>query len=346
MKKKTEQLRTIREIKKIFEKKTKSKVSKWVDGSAEYGFTTIKNREIFRLISIIPEVLKDFKKPNVECDFFGQKISSPVIISPVGGLSQFNKKAEIIVSEASENKKIPYFFPNNSSYSLKEINPKLKKRYLCSSLYLDSDLEYCKNSIREAEHFNCPAISISVDSPIRPVSYNKTDTGYDARKHYLKPPRNAFRKKFPPLNWKNIEFIRKLTKKPLILKGILSKNDAKIAENLGVDAIWVSNHGGRVLETDITAIEVLYDIKNNIKSKTKLIVDGGIRTGSDILKCLSLGADYVGIGRPMIYGVVANPKIGAEKVLELYIHEFKTVMHLSGISNIRKINKKNITTKF
>ena len=229
---------------------------------------------------------------------------------------------------------------------MKEINQKLKKKYLCRSLYLDSDLDCCKNSIREAEQFNCSVISISIDSPVRPVSYNRTDTGYDARKHYLKMPRDYFRKKFQQLNWKNIEFIRNITKKPLILKGILSKNDAKIADDIGVDGIWVSNHGGRVLETDITALEVLDGIKNNIKSKTKLIVDGGVRTGTDIFKCLSLGADYVAVGRPMIFGLVANPSVGVERTLELYIHEFKTTMHLCGVYDITKISKKNTITKF
>ena len=347
--KKKNNLRTLREIKNIFKKKVKPEVLKWVNGSAEYGFTTIRNRQIFRDISIIPQVLKNFKEPKIENTFFGKKISCPILIAPVGGISQFNKKAEFVVSEASEEYKIPYFLPNNSSYNLNEINTKFNKKYLCRSLYLDQDLDYCKKNIEEAEKFNCLSISITVDAPVRPVSYNKTDTGYDARKHYrkmnLKMPRKYFRKQSSPLVWKNIEFIRRLTKKPLILKGILSKNDAKIADDIGVDAIWISNHGGRQMETDITGVEVLEGIKRNIKNKTKLIVDGGVRTGSDIFKCLSLGADYVAIGRPIIFGLVANPKIGVKKVIELYTHEFKTAMHLCGVGSIDKIGPKNIISR-
>ena len=126
----------------------------------------------------------------------------------------------------------------------------------------------------------------------------------------------------------------------------MSKNDAKIADDIGVDGIWVSNHGGRVLETDITALEVLDGIKNNIKSKTKLIVDGGVRTGSDIFKCLSLGADYVAIGRPVIFGLAVYSNIGVERVLDLYIHEFKSTMHLCGVNDINKIGIKNIISRF
>ena len=99
------------------------------------------------------------------------------------------------------------------------------------------------------------------------------------------------------------------------------------------------------METDITGVEVLEGIKRNIKNKTKLIVDGGVRTGSDIFKCLSLGADYVAIGRPIIFGLVANPKIGVKKVIELYTHEFKTAMHLCGVGSIDKIGPKNIISR-
>ena len=104
------ELRTLREIEKVFNQKLKTKVKKWVDGSAENGYTTKKNRDIYRKISLIPRVLKDIKKVNIESNFFGQKISSPLLIAPMGGLTQFNKKAELLISNSSEEKCIPYFF--------------------------------------------------------------------------------------------------------------------------------------------------------------------------------------------------------------------------------------------
>jgi len=243
-----QKLRTIREIIKIYKEKTNLKLQEWLNGSAEYGFTTLRNENIFRSVGIIPRVLKNFSSSETSCTFFGEQISSPFLIAPMGGISQFNRKAEFIISEGAEKAKIPYFLPNNSSYLLSNINPKLNKNYLFRALYLDSDLDYCKKNIEDAENYNCKAIAITVDSPVRPVSYNKTDTGHDARKHYkkfkLKKPKKN-RKKADPLNWKTIEYIKKITRKPIILKGILSKDDAKIASNLGIDGIWISNHGGR-----------------------------------------------------------------------------------------------------
>jgi len=341
-------MRTLREIKKIFNTKNEPKIKKWLNGSAEYGHTTDRNENIFRSVGIIPKVLKNFSDSKINTTFFGCKVSSPLIIAPMGGISQFNKKAEFIISECSEKEKIPYFFPNNSCYQLSEINNKLKKNYLCRSLYIDSDLSYCKKNIEDAENYDCKAIAITVDSPVRPVSYNKSDTGYDARKHYKKfglkkPIKNKI--SADPLNWKTIEYLRKLTNKPLILKGILSKQDAKVADSLGIDGIWVSNHGGRNLETDITSLEVLEGIRDNINSKTKLIVDGGVRTGSDIFKALALGADFVAVGRPIVYGLSIKKKAGVTRVLELLLNEIKSTMRICGAENLKDIDNSFIVNR-
>jgi isopentenyl diphosphate isomerase/L-lactate dehydrogenase-like FMN-dependent dehydrogenase len=348
MVKNSSKLRTIREIISIYNSKTNDKLKKWLNGSAEYGYTTNRNKDIFRSIGIIPRVLKNFSTSNSSCSFFGSEISSPFLIAPMGGISQFNSKAEFIISEAAEKAKIPYFFPNNSCYSLTEINCGHKKNYLYRALYLDSDLDYCKKNILEAEEFNCKAIAITVDSPVRPVSYNKIDTGYDSRRHYKKfglkePVKNQ--NKSDPINWKVIEYVRKITKKPIILKGILSWKDAKVAANLGVNGIWISNHGGRNLETDITSIEVIEEIRAAVSKKVKLIVDGGIRTGTDIFKTLSLGADFVAIGRPVVYGLAAGNRQGVDKMIELFAHELLSTMRICGVKVLDEINKSFIVNR-
>ena len=341
---KKNKLRTIREIIRIYEKKSNSKLKKWLDGSAEYGFTTQRNKNIFRSFGIIPRVLKEFSNSNIGTSFFGTKISSPFLIAPMGGITQFNKKAEFIISDTAEKFKIPYFFPNNSSFLFSEMNPKNNKNYLFSAMYLDSDLDYCKKNIEEAEKYNYKGIAITVDSPIRPVSYNKTDTGQHYKKFGIKKPRKN-PKKADPLNWKTIEYIKKITKKPIILKGILSKNDAKIADRLDIDGIWVSNHGGRNLETDITSMEVIEDIKNILKKKTKLIVDGGFRTGSDMFKALALGADFVALGRPIVYSLTADSKTGVNRILELFSQELRSTMRICGCKEIKDINKNFIVNR-
>ncbi len=336
-------IRTLREVIKIYKHKTKDRVQRWIDGSAEYGFTTQKNINIFRSISLIPRVLKEIKKVDISSNFFGKKISSPIIICPMGGLTQFNKKAEFVISEASEELNLIYFFPDNTAYELNDIC-KNKKHFLQAYFHLDNDEKFWKMRIKSAEKLKVSTIGINVDSPIRPISYNKSDTGYDARKHYYKLPKYYFRKKSSPLNWKTIEKIRRFTKKPIILKGILSVEDAVKAQSLGINGIWISNHGGRNLETDLTSVEQLPLIKKRTKKKLKIIIDGGIRTGTDIIKCLSLGADYVAIGRPILYGLIADKKNGPRRVLELFIEELKTSLRLCGVAKIKNLSTKNIKT--
>jgi len=333
-------LRTIREIIKVAEKKIKPNAFKWINGSAEYGNTFDRNRDIYRKIGIIPRVLNNCNKINISKNFFGRKCSAPILFSPLGGTDQFNKKSELIFSEISEKNEIPYFFPNNSGRTIKELNPEKKKKYLNRAMYLDNDLEYCKKEIVEAEENGCHSITITVDSPVRPISYNKIDQNYDARKYFVNKPLVYLRKKRgTPLNWQTISKIRKMTKKPIILKGILSKYDAVKAYNSGMDGIWISNHGGRILETDVTAIEVLSEIREKLPKKVTLICDGGIRTGTDILKTISLGADFVSIGRPLIYGLIANSKEGVGKVVELLKMEFLNSMKLAGTQNFNDIKK-------
>ena len=333
-------LRTIREIIKVAEKKIKPNAFKWINGAAEFGNTCDRNRDIFRQIGIVPRVLNNNKNIHISKNFFGRKCSAPILFSPLGGTDQFNKKSEFIFSEIAEKNKIPYFFPNNSGHTIREINPLKKKQFLNRSMYLDNDLNFCKREISDAEKNGCHSITITVDSPVRPVSYNKIDQNYDARKHYATKPLNYFRKKKgKPLTWNVISKIRKMTKKPIILKGILSKHDALRAYNLGMDGIWISNHGGRILESDVTAVEVLSEIREKLPKKVTVICDGGIRTGTDILKTISLGADFVSIGRPLIYGLIANSKEGVNKVIELLKFEFLNSMKLAGTSNFDDIKK-------
>ena len=127
--------------------------------------------------------------------------------------------------------------------------------------------------------------------------------------------------------------------KPLVIKGILTTEDAQKAINCGADAIWISNHGGRMLNSGISGVSALMEIKKNIKSKDiKIIVDGGVRRGSDIIKYLCLGADYVGIGRPAMYGLICNGFLGVEKIFSILNQELYTAMINGGFKDLKSFN--------
>ena len=203
-------------------------------------------------------------------------------------------------------------------------------------------LTILKKKIKELDDYNINTVVITVDAPIRSISYGKMNYNYDARKKMRKIPKDLIkdfkREKSDPLKWKTIQKIRDITKKKIILKGILSCHDVKICKKIGADGIWISNHGGRVLETDITGAEQLPDIKKIIKDKITIICDGGIRTGTDILKLLALGADYVAIGRPIVYGMIFDKDQGVDNVLNLFANELQTAAVLSGLKNLKEID--------
>ena len=144
------------------------------------------------------------------------------------------------------------------------------------------------------------------------------------------------------LSWDDVTWIKKLWKGPLILKGILDDKDAVIAKNLGVDGIIVSNHGGRQLDGTSSSIMALDKIVDKVGKDLEVYFDGGIRTGQDIVKTLSLGAKGVFMGRPYLYGLGAGGKEGVEKVLEIIVKELQTTMVLCGETNANNLNIENL----
>lgn len=195
--------------------------------------------------------------------------------------------------------------------------------------------------IENAEANNCFAITICIDANVRSHRYlDRELLTYDARK---------FGKRTNPLSpspelavkydWSLIKKIKKKTKLPLIIKGILTSNDAKKSIDHGADALWVSNHGGRMLNSGLSGVDSLIEIKKKIKSKKiKIIVDGGIRRGSDIIKYLCLGADFVGVGRPAIYGLICNGHKGVAKIFDILNQELYTAMINAGFKDLKSFN--------
>ena len=174
------------------------------------------------------------------------------------------------------------------------------------------------------------------------------ESRYDARKH------GKFYKEMPP----DISYGRKLEiedlkwmkdycgKTPFIIKGILSSNDANLSINNGADVIWVSNHGGRMLESCYSSLKALVEINKNLKKKVPIFFDRGIRSGSDVIKAIGLGADIVGIGRPVIYSLILAGNKGVSHMLALLREEIETAMINSGAANINDVSKKNIKLNF
>lgn len=154
----------------------------------------------------------------------------------------------------------------------------------------------------------------------------------------------------PSLDWERIKWIQTITKLPIFLKGIQCAEDALLAIEYGVAGIVLSNHGGRQFDCGRSGVEILVEVmdalrEHNLEGKMEIYVDGGIRRGSDILKCIALGATAVGIGRPTLYGLAAYGQAGVEKVLQLLKDELTMLMRLMGAPTISHINRKMVITR-
>ena len=204
--------------------------------------------------------------------------------------------------------------------------------------------KWIKEQILDAKKAGAIGCALTVDGPIRSVRYLDREARYDAREH------GKFYKPMPPdisharkLKIEDLKWMKEYCgKTPFIVKGILSSHDANLAIKHGADVIWVSNHGGRMLESGYSSLKALVEVKKNIKKKIPIFFDSGVRSGVDILKAIGLGADIVGIGRPVIYSLIMGGKEGISHMLTLLREEFETAMINSSISKISDIVARNI----
>lgn len=336
---------TIRQAEIVASKKIRSGTFRWVQAAAEDGLTAKKNILDLNNIQILPKQLCSVNKPKMLTTIFKQKIFSPLLLSPMGHQTQFHKKGEIETAKGVNKAKTASFFATQGRMSLDDIRKNNKNSKISWTIFPFGNEKWIMKEVENAEKNNCFSIALCIDANIRSHRYlDRESMSYDARKFGIRTnpvsPSPDFAVKY---DWKLINKIRKKTKKPLVIKGILTTEDAKKAINCGADAIWISNHGGRMLNSGISGVSALMEIKKNIKSKnTKIIVDGGVRRGSDIIKYLCLGADYVGIGRPAMYGLICNGFLGVEKIFSILNQELYTAMINGGFKDLKSFNLKRV----
>ena len=335
---------TIRQAKKLAKKKLIKGKYQWLTSGAEDELTTNKNIKDLNRIKIIPNVLKKIKSINYNKKFLGKNIRSPIILSPMGHQSQFHKLGETEMAKGISNYGTVGFFSTQSRFDFNYIRKRNKNCLLVWQIFLFGEKKWILEEIKKAEKNNSLAIAICLDGSIRSHRYNDRETFYDARKY------GVFKIKLPPdqtkdrsYGWEIIKWIKSKTKLPIILKGIINYKDVKIAIKYGIRNIWISNHGGRMLNTGISSAEALIKIKKKINKKIFIIVDGGVSRGSDIIKYLCLGADVVGIGRPAIYGLTLNGYKGVNEIFQILESEFRSAMINAKFSSLKDLNSNKIS---
>ena len=332
---------SLRQASVLAKKKISRKRWNWMSCGSEKENTLNQNLNSFKKYKIDQKILNDVSKLKLNKKFLGINLRFPMIISPMGYMTQYNKRGEIDMALGAYNRNTFMCLSAVSAIKIDEIMRSNKNLNIIYQFYSLRPKKWTIEQIKKITKLGVKAICITADAPVRSIKYDIMEDKYDARtKGRIGLPKAPLQHK-SKLNWEDIRWLRKQTKLPIIIKGVMNTSDAQKSYKNGADIIWVSNHGGRVLESGVSSLEALVKIRKKIKNK-QIIFDSGIRTGSDVFKAICLGADIVSIGRPAIWGLILDGANGVSKILDFFYDEFKSVFALSGSTDINKLSNKNL----
>jgi isopentenyl diphosphate isomerase/L-lactate dehydrogenase-like FMN-dependent dehydrogenase len=311
------------------------------------------NREGFLKYQLRPRRLIDVSKIDMSCEILGVTYDSPIIIAPTGSNHAFHPDGEVAVAKAAKTGNHLHILSTVATTSIEDATA-ARGAPIWFQLYPTQDWTVGDRLAKRAEAAGCPVIVLTVDTlgPQKWETYirlRRTDTRECAGCHtpnsYLsrKPnfagidvsgvPGTAS----PNLTWDFIKRLRDTVRTKIVLKGILASEDAKLAVNTGVDAIIVSNHGGRAEDGGTSTIEAFPEILEAVGSRMPVLVDSGFRRGTDIVKALAMGARAVCIGRPHLWGLGVFGQPGVERVLEILRAEVRAAMQQVGAPSIKQL---------
>jgi 4-hydroxymandelate oxidase len=308
-----------------------------IQGGAADELTVQWNREAYDRIRLRPRVLVDVSRLDTRVRMFGQELPFPILLSPTGAQGLVYPNGELAVARGAGAAQAILVISSSASMRVEEV-AKAATGTVWFQLYVQKDRGFTRDLVQRAEDAGCRAICVTVDSPTHGARNREERARAELPERALP---NLKGKDYldPTLTWKDIDWLRSFAKTPVLLKGILNPDDAASAVKAGVSGILVSNHGGRNLDTVPATIDALPLVVEKVSGKIPVIVDGGIRRGTDVLKALALGAAAVGIGRPYLHGLGVGGADGVTRVVEILRKEFEMAMMLTGRPSIASIDR-------
>lgn len=371
------QILDISDLKALARRRVPKLFFDYADSGAWTEGTYRANEEDFAKIKLRQRVLVDMTNRSLETTMIGQKVSMPVALAPTGLTGMQHADGEMLAAQAAEAHGVPFTLSTMSICSIEDVASVTTKPFWFQ-LYVMREREFVLNLIDRAKAAKCSALVLTLDLQILGQRHKDLRNGLSAPprmtpKHLwmmatrprwcmkmLGTNRRTFRnivghaksvtdlsslhawtaEQFDPqLSWKDVEWIKERWGGPLILKGILDPEDAKMAAKTGADAIIVSNHGGRQLDGAPSSISMLPQIIDAVGDQIEVHLDGGIRSGQDVLKAVALGAKGTFIGRPFLYGLGAMGKDGVTLALDIIRKEMDITMALCGKRRITDVGR-------
>jgi L-lactate dehydrogenase (cytochrome) len=364
----------IEDLREMAKRRIARAIFDYVDRGSYAEATLRANRTDFDAIALRQRVAIDVDRRSTRATMLGQDVSMPVALAPVGltGLNWAN--GEILAARAAERFGVPYTLSTMSICSIEDVAGAVQRPFWFQ-LYVMRDRGFAASLIERAKVAGCSALVLTLDLQVQGQRHQDIKNGLAVPPRLtartlldvLTRPSWAFnvlrskRKSFgnlegripnadslttlsqwiagqfdPTLSWKDVEWVRNLWGGKIILKGILDAEDAKIAASTGVEALVVSNHGGRQLDSALSSIRALPEVVDAVGDRIEVLFDGGIRSGQDLLKALALGAKGALLGRAYAYGLGAMGERGVTRALEIIRSELDVSMALCGIREVRE----------
>lgn len=334
----SEEFLTLKEIYLRAKENLKPQIFDYFAGGADSETTLRQNQEAMSHFNFRTRILQDVSTIDTNTTFLGIPLAIPVMIAPMASLGLINNKADILMAKATARMGTLHWLSTRTSIALEDVVAAAPDSVVFQ-LYWRGDNKWCENLINLIEKLGFRAIALTVDAPMYGRRERDLHNRFNHRilSHAIQIPMDRTLRE-STLTWKDVSWLKKKTKLPLILKGIQTPEDAKLALEHGVDCIYISNHGGRQLDFAPPTIEIISEIVNVVKKRSEIIVDSGFERGTDILKALALGAKAVLIGKLAAWGIAAAGEEGVIRTLELLKLELITTMANLGCKNISEIN--------
>jgi isopentenyl diphosphate isomerase/L-lactate dehydrogenase-like FMN-dependent dehydrogenase len=330
----------------------------FIAGGATDEITLRRTRAVFESILLKPRVLTDVSRIDTSTSVLGHPIKFPIMLDPAGAHKRAHPDAEIATVKAAGAEGTLMVVSSAASHTLEEV-AKHATGPIWFQQYIYRDPELTLEMMQRAEEAGYTVICLTLDSKVKPKRERNIRNKYvsDSPPNYaglkLKPysweftpdaPAGLNDIRDPGASWKDLDWVLSKTNLPVIVKGIMTGEDAKLCMEHGVKGLIVSNHGARQLDTTFATIEVLPEVVEASEGKLEVYLDGGIRRGTDIFKALALGAKAVLMGRPLFWGLAVGGEAGLRSVLQMLREELEITMAMCGTPDLKSIDRSFVGT--
>lgn len=319
-------------------------------GGAEDEVTLRRNRRGFEDIAFAPRILRGAANPDLSTSLLGRALELPLMFAPIGSIAQFDPAGALAPARVAGRMGMASFVGTLAAPSLEEVATEAPGP-LFFQMYMYGDRSWAADLVARVEAAGYSALCLTADVAAYGRRERDLRNRFSPRDSVERPnltalgggPETVLNDRYnAQFTWSDLAWLRDVTSVPIMVKGVLSAEDAVLCAEHGVDVVYVSNHGGRQLDHTPAAIEVLPEIVKAVQGRAEVVIDSGFLRGTDVLKALALGAKAVGLGKLMAWGLAAGGEEGLETVVTILRYEMSTAMTNLGVASVAELSGAHI----